>query len=100
MESTNTNIYKQSQLIMTFVAEHKKKTTDLTQRVGLSGPPGAGKSTFIEALGNFVVKEGRKLAVLVCVHVSHWKKGYGCEYFSFVYIFLYIERSFFNLCFK
>lgn len=33
-------------------------------RVGISGPPGAGKSTFIEALGLHVVGQGRRLAVL------------------------------------
>ncbi|XP_013791114.1 methylmalonic aciduria type A protein, mitochondrial-like, partial [Limulus polyphemus] len=31
---------------------------------GLSGPPGAGKSTFIEALGKYLTAEGHKVAVL------------------------------------
>jgi LAO/AO transport system kinase len=34
------------------------------RRVGISGPPGVGKSTFIEALGNHVLDEGLRLAVL------------------------------------
>ncbi|MCL2021533.1 MAG: methylmalonyl Co-A mutase-associated GTPase MeaB [Betaproteobacteria bacterium] len=33
-------------------------------RLGISGVPGAGKSTFIEALGNYVLDQGHKLAVL------------------------------------
>jgi LAO/AO transport system kinase len=33
-------------------------------RVGISGAPGAGKSTFIEALGAHITKLGKKLAVL------------------------------------
>ena len=33
-------------------------------RVAISGPPGVGKSSFIEALGLHLVSHGRKLAVL------------------------------------
>ena len=33
-------------------------------RVGISGVPGAGKSTFIEALGVWLIEQGKKLAVL------------------------------------
>ncbi len=33
-------------------------------RIGVTGVPGVGKSTFIEALGLFIAKEGRKTAVL------------------------------------
>ncbi len=33
-------------------------------RVGITGPPGAGKSTFIEALGTQLVLSGKRLAVL------------------------------------
>ena len=33
-------------------------------RVGISGAPGAGKSTFIEALGLYLVDHGHRLAVL------------------------------------
>jgi LAO/AO transport system kinase len=35
-----------------------------TLRVGVSGVPGAGKSTFIEALGTYVLGAGRRVAVL------------------------------------
>jgi LAO/AO transport system kinase len=33
-------------------------------RVGITGVPGAGKSTFIEALGNFLIDKGNRVAVL------------------------------------
>ena len=33
-------------------------------RIGISGAPGAGKSTFIEALGIWLIEQGKKLAVL------------------------------------
>jgi LAO/AO transport system kinase len=33
-------------------------------RVGITGVPGAGKSTFIEALGNFLIDKGDRVAVL------------------------------------
>ena len=33
-------------------------------RIGISGVPGAGKSTFIEALGLWLINQGRRLAVL------------------------------------
>ncbi|KAK3863031.1 hypothetical protein Pcinc_031157 [Petrolisthes cinctipes] len=39
-------------------------TKALKFRIGLSGPPGAGKSTFIENLGTFLTSKGLKVAVL------------------------------------
>ncbi len=33
-------------------------------RIGISGTPGAGKSTFIETFGRFVIEQGRRIAVL------------------------------------
>lgn len=38
--------------------------TDKTFRLGFSGPPGVGKSTFIEKLGLELTKQGLKVAVL------------------------------------
>jgi LAO/AO transport system kinase len=34
------------------------------QRVGITGPPGVGKSTFIEALGLYLIDKGHRVAVL------------------------------------
>lgn len=33
-------------------------------RIGLSGPPGVGKSTFIEAFGLYLIAQGKRVAVL------------------------------------
>ena len=44
-------------------------------RVGITGVPGAGKSTFIEALGKHIIKEGGKLAVLAIDPSSERSKG-------------------------
>ena len=35
-----------------------------TKRIGITGIPGVGKSTFIEALGQYLTKRGKKVAVL------------------------------------
>jgi LAO/AO transport system kinase len=44
-------------------------------RVGITGVPGAGKSTFIEALGTHLVRSGDKLAVLAIDPSSERSKG-------------------------
>lgn len=44
-------------------------------RVGITGVPGAGKSTFIEALGMYLVKRNHKLAVLAIDPSSEKSKG-------------------------
>lgn len=44
-------------------------------RLGITGVPGAGKSTFIEALGMHVVEQGHKLAVLAIDPSSARSKG-------------------------
>ncbi|XP_050726279.1 methylmalonic aciduria type A homolog, mitochondrial-like [Eriocheir sinensis] len=36
----------------------------LSFRIGLSGPPGAGKSTYIESFGKFLTAKGHRVAVL------------------------------------
>lgn len=44
-------------------------------RMGITGVPGAGKSTFIEALGMHLVRSGHKLAVLAIDPSSERSKG-------------------------
>jgi len=44
-------------------------------RLGITGVPGAGKSTFIEALGKHITASGRKLAVLAIDPSSSRSKG-------------------------
>jgi LAO/AO transport system kinase len=61
-------------LIESSRADHRSRANALLQavlphtgrsiRLGISGVPGAGKSTFIEALGVWLVEQGMRLAVL------------------------------------
>ena len=44
-------------------------------RVGITGVPGVGKSTFIEALGKQLTAKGHKLAVLAIDPSSERSKG-------------------------
>ncbi|MBK8944937.1 MAG: methylmalonyl Co-A mutase-associated GTPase MeaB [Ignavibacteriae bacterium] len=44
-------------------------------RVGISGVPGAGKSTLIEALGLYLIQQGHKVAVLTVDPSSSVSKG-------------------------
>jgi len=44
-------------------------------RIGVTGAPGAGKSTFIEALGLDILREGKKVAVLAIDPSSARTKG-------------------------
>lgn len=44
-------------------------------RVGITGVPGAGKSTFIESLGKHILRQGGKLAVLAIDPSSERSKG-------------------------
>lgn len=44
-------------------------------RLGITGVPGAGKSTFIEALGMHLCKQGKKIAVLAIDPSSQRSKG-------------------------
>ena len=46
-----------------------------TMRIGITGVPGAGKSTFIEAFGSYLTSEGHKLAVLAIDPSSEKSKG-------------------------
>ncbi len=55
-------------------SDHRNAADDLLQqltphsgqaiRLGISGVPGVGKSTFVEALGNHVIDQGHRVAVL------------------------------------
>ena len=46
-----------------------------SERIGISGVPGAGKSTFIEAMGNFLCDAGHRVAVLAVDPSSSLTRG-------------------------
>ena len=60
VESSNPDHYAQAQEIIEKCLPHAGKSV----RIGITGVPGAGKSTFIEAVGNMVTSLKHKLAVL------------------------------------
>ena len=60
VESANPDHYAQAQEIIEACLPHAGKSV----RIGITGVPGAGKSTFIEAIGNMVAGLRHKLAVL------------------------------------
>lgn len=60
IESSRADHQQRAQKVLASLLPHTGKAI----RVGISGVPGAGKSTFIEALGNWLIDQGHKLAVL------------------------------------
>jgi LAO/AO transport system kinase len=72
-------------LIESNSAEHYEKAREVLKgllpytgkslRVGITGVPGAGKSTFIETLGCYLIKQGHKVAVLAVDPTSSITKG-------------------------
>ena len=60
IESNNPTHYAQAQEIIERCLPHSGKSV----RIGITGVPGAGKSSFIEAVGNMVTSYKHKLAVL------------------------------------
>ena len=60
VESSNPDHYQQAQEIIERCLPHAGRSV----RIGITGVPGAGKSTFIEAVGNMVTSLRHKLAVL------------------------------------
>src|SRR6185312_7148244 len=60
VESTKVTDLKHSEDLLTALLPQTGKS----MRIGISGAPGAGKSTFIEAFGKFLTGQGHKVAVL------------------------------------
>jgi len=54
----------EDQLLANEVLEALIPKTGKSMRIGITGVPGVGKSTFIESFGNYIIEQGRKLAVL------------------------------------
>jgi len=60
LESTRTEHRVQADELLTALLPHTGKSF----RIGISGVPGVGKSTFIEALGLYLIGQGHRVAVL------------------------------------
>ena len=60
LESTRPDHRAQADDLLTQLLPHTGKAF----RVGISGVPGVGKSTFIEALGLYLISQGHRVAVL------------------------------------
>lgn len=60
LESTRSDHRAQADALLTELLPHTGKSF----RLGISGVPGVGKSTFIEALGLMLIEQGHRVAVL------------------------------------
>ncbi len=60
LESTRADHRAQGDELLTALLPHTGKSF----RLGISGVPGVGKSTFIEALGLYLIQQGHRVAVL------------------------------------
>ncbi len=78
-------IAKAITLVESKKAEHRIQAEDLLKnimpytgnsiRIGITGVPGAGKSTFIESFGRLAIAQGKKVAVLAIDPSSSINKG-------------------------
>lgn len=71
IESKNPNHSEQARLIIKTCLPHANKSI----RIGITGVPGVGKSTFIEALGKHLTSQGKRVAVLAVDPSSAISKG-------------------------
>ena len=71
VESTNLDYYKIGQEIIEKCISYSGKSV----RIGITGVPGAGKSTTIDSFGLHLIREGHKVAVLAIDPSSERSKG-------------------------
>lgn len=71
IESTNQNHTQKANAIVTACLPFANNSI----RIGITGVPGVGKSTFIEALGGYLTKQNKKIAVLAVDPSSTLSKG-------------------------
>ncbi len=71
IESNSSKHFAKAQRVLQRLLPHTGKAL----RIGITGVPGAGKSTIIEALGNMLCDEGHKVAVLSIDPTSSVTKG-------------------------
>lgn len=71
VESTKPEHQEQAQQLINAIIKH----SGISFRLGITGVPGVGKSTFIESFGLEVIHRGHKLAVLAIDPSSQLSKG-------------------------
>ncbi|MEP2934915.1 MAG: methylmalonyl Co-A mutase-associated GTPase MeaB [Gilvibacter sp.] len=71
VESTANKHQKLAQQLILNCLQHTKPAL----RIGITGVPGVGKSTFIEQMGNLLIGKGHKVAVLAIDPSSSLNKG-------------------------
>ena len=71
IESNAPRHFDEAQAVLKLLLPH----TGSAIRVGITGVPGAGKSTFIEALGMMLTERGHKVAVLAIDPTSSLTRG-------------------------
>ena len=71
IESQRQDHHETAQDIVARILPHTGKSI----RIGITGVPGVGKSSFIEAIGGFITGKGHKLAVLAVDPSSERTKG-------------------------
>ncbi len=71
IESTNDQHQQRAQEVIEKCLPHSEKSI----RIGITGVPGVGKSTFIEAFGDYLTRIGKKVAVLAIDPSSQKSKG-------------------------
>lgn len=71
IESSKPEHQQLAQVIINHCLPHSGRSV----RIGITGVPGAGKSTFIESFGTYLTSTGRKLAVLAIDPSSERSKG-------------------------
>lgn len=71
IESNNPNHFAKAQQVL----QELLPKTGKALRIGITGVPGAGKSTIIEALGNMLCDMGHKVAILTVDPTSSVTKG-------------------------
>lgn len=71
VESNSEKHFHKAQEVLNKILPHSGKSI----RIGISGVPGAGKSTFIESLGLHLIQQGYKVAVLSVDPSSSITKG-------------------------